>query len=230
MAKGNKVPLLGRNWLEHIKLNWSEIFSVHHMNPVKDLVLGYDKLFEEGEGRITDIKAHITLKEQAKPVFRRARPVPYALKKPLEDKLDALEREGILIKVDHSSWASPVVLVPKPDKSIRMCGDYKVSINPWVKTDGYPLPTVQDLFATLAGGKVFTKIDLKQAYQQLEVDEKSQEFLMKACTDTQDSLLGVSNVPSIFQAAMDKIPQDVKNSICYLDDTLISGANEVEHI
>ena len=104
------------------------------------------------------------LKEQAKPVFWRAWLVPYALKKPLESKLGALERESILIKVDHSSWAFPVVLVLKPDKSIQMCGDYKVSWNPWVKTDGYPLPTVQDLFATLAGGKVFTKIDLKQAY------------------------------------------------------------------
>jgi len=146
VAKGNKVPLLGRNWLEHIKLNWSEIFAVHQSNPVKDLILKYAKLFEDGEGRITNVKAHITLKEQAKPVFWRARPVPYALKKPIEDKLDALERDGILVKVDHSNWASPVVLVPKPDKSIRMCGDYKVSINPWVKTDGYPLPTVQDLF------------------------------------------------------------------------------------
>ena len=96
-------------------------------------------------------------------MFWRAQSVPYALKKPLEDKLDALERKGILlIKVDHSSWASLVVLVSKPDQSIRMCGDYKVSINPWVKTDGYPLPTVQDLFAALAGRKFFTKIDLKQ--------------------------------------------------------------------
>jgi len=81
-----------------------------------------------------------------------------------------------------------VVLVPKPDKRIQMCGDYKVSINPWVKTDVYPLPTIQDLFATLAGGKVFTKIDLKQVYQQLEVDEKSQNSLRsmptKAFTDT----------------------------------------------
>jgi len=88
VAKDNKVPLLGRNWLEYIKVNWSEIFSVHHMNPVKDLVLRYTKLFEEGKGKITDMKAHITLKEQAKPVFWRARLVPYARKKPLEDKLE----------------------------------------------------------------------------------------------------------------------------------------------
>jgi len=90
---------LGRNWLEHNKLNWSEIFAVHQSNPVKDLILKYAKLFEDGEGRISNMKAHITLKEQLKPVFWRARPVPYALKKPLEDKLDALQREEILVKV-----------------------------------------------------------------------------------------------------------------------------------
>ena len=120
-----------------------------------------------------------------------------------------------------------MVLVPKPDKRIQMCGDYKVSINPWVKTDVYPLPTIQDLFATLAGGKVFTKIDLKQVYQQLEVDEKSQNSLRsmptKAFTDTWDCLLGCP-------ATMDQILQGAKSTICYLDNILVSGANEAEHI
>ena len=177
VVKGNKTPLLGRNWLDHIKLNWSEIFAVQDTDPVKSLINKYNKLFEEGNGTIHNMKAHIALQENVKPVYRKARPVPYALKQPLEEQLDSLEKQGILKKVEHSSWATPVVLVPKPDKTIRLCGDYKVSINPWVKTEGYPLPTVQDLFSTLAGGTVFTKLDLKQAYQQLEVDEASQECL-----------------------------------------------------
>ena len=59
--------------------------------------------------------------------------------------MDALEIEGTLIRVDHSSSASPVVLVLKPDKSIRMCGDYKVSINLWVKIHGYCLDYIYHL-------------------------------------------------------------------------------------
>lgn len=92
--------------------------------------------------------------------------------------MDSLEQQGILEKVEHSSWPTPVVLLPKPDKIVKLCDDHKVTINPWVKQEGYPLPTVQDLFSTLAGGKLFTKLDLKQVYQQLEVDESLQEYLM----------------------------------------------------
>ena len=234
VVKGSKVPLLGRNWLEHIKLNWSEVFTVQEMDPVKRLTDKYSKLFDENNGKIINMKAHITLQEQAKPVYRKARPVPYALKKPLETKLDSLEQQGILEKVEHSSWATPVVLVPKPGKTIRLCGDYKVTINPWVKQEGYPLPTVQDLFSTLAGGKLFTKLDLKQAYQQLQVDEGSQEYLT---INTHKGLyrytrlpFGVSSAPSIFQATMDQILQGVNNTICYLDDILVTGKNETEHI
>ncbi len=234
VVKGSKVPLLGRNWLEHIKLNWSEVFTVQETDPVKRLTDKYSKLFDENNGKIINMKAHITLQEQAKPVYRKARPVPYALKKPLETKLDSLEQQGILEKVEHSSWATPVVLVPKPDKTIRLCGDYKVTINPWVKQEGYPLPTVQDLFSTLAGGKLFTKLDLKQAYQQLQVDEGSQEYLT---INTHKGLyrytrlpFGVSSAPSIFQATMDQILQGVNNTICYLDDILVTGKNETEHI
>ena len=101
------------------------------------------------------------------PKFHKARPVPYALKPAVEAKLDELIAQGILVPVNYSEWASPLVLVtvPKADKSVRICGDYKVTINQYLDTDKYPLPTPQDLFATLSGGKYFTTLDLKNAYQ-----------------------------------------------------------------
>ena len=58
----------------------------------------------------------------------------------------------------------------KSDGSIRLCGDYKVTINEYLGNIEYPTPNAQDLFATLAGGRRFTRLDLKQAYQQMEVD------------------------------------------------------------
>lgn len=86
---------------------------------------------------------------------------------------------------------------------------------------------MQDLFSTLAGGKLFTKLDLKQAYQQLEVDESSQEYLT---INTHKGLyrhtrvpFGVSSAPSIIQATMDQILQGMSNTICYLDDILVTG-------
>ena len=108
--------------------------------------------------------ACLQLKPGFRPKFHKARPVPFALKQSIERELDHLEGEGIIEKVTHSQWAAPVVPVPKGDGRIRLCGDYKVTINPALEVDKYPLPKPNDLFATLAGGKKFSKIDLTHAY------------------------------------------------------------------
>ena len=65
----------------------------------------------------------------------------------------------------------------KPDGSIRICGDYKLTINRAAKPDVYPLPRVEDLLATLAGGKSCSKLDLAQAHQQIPLDESSKPYV-----------------------------------------------------
>ena len=62
-----------------------------------------------------------------------------------------------------SDWAAPIVPVLKKDGGIRICGDYKLTVNRAAKVDTYPLPRIDDLFATLAGGKAFSKLDLAHA-------------------------------------------------------------------
>jgi len=109
-----------------------------------------------------------------------------------------------------------------------------VSINPWVKTKGYPLPTVQDLFTSLANGKVFSKLDLRHAYQQLEVEKSCQELLTinthKGLYQYTRLPFGISSAPLIFQAVMDQILKGQKNTVCYLDDILIMGQNLEKHM
>lgn len=68
-------------------------------------------------------------------------------------------------------------MVPKKDGTIQICGDYKVTVNPSLAIDIHPIPTPQELFASLAGGQKFTKLDLSQAYQQLLLDDKSKELV-----------------------------------------------------
>ncbi len=95
----------------------------------------------------------------------------------MEKELDRLERAGIISKIDRSDWAAPIVVVPKSDKSIRICGDYKVTINQNLEEETYPLPNTEDLFAKLAGGSLFSKLDLAHAYQQLKLDQHSDKYL-----------------------------------------------------
>lgn len=191
-------------------------------------------MFLEEPGTIRDFKASITVKPDTKPVFRKARQVPYALKDAVEKELDRLEKAGIISKIDNSQWAAPIVVVPKADKSIRICGDYKVTVNQSVEEEQYPLPNTEDLFATLAGGTLFSKIDLSHAYQQLELEKDSEKYLT---INTHKGLYvyhrlsyGVSSAPSMFQNVMDQILQGLEHVTCFLDEILVTGKTRTEHL
>ena len=60
--------------------------------------------------------------------------------------------------MDHSEWAAPIVVVPKGDGEIRICGDYKVTVNGVLDVDQYPLPKPEDLFGSLVGGQSFLSL------------------------------------------------------------------------
>ena len=113
----------------------------------------------------------------SQPKYHRARPVPFAIREAVGQELDRLESEGIIEKVESSEWAAPIVVVPKRDGRLRLCGDYKVSINPYLKVDAHPLPRTEELFARLSGGKKYTKLDLSQAYQQMPLNANSEELV-----------------------------------------------------
>lgn len=76
----------------------------------------------------------------------------------------------------YSDWAEPVVAVPKQDGSIRLCGNFTVTVNPVLDIDQYPLPKPADIFATLSGGQQFTTLYLSHAYNQVQVEEESQKI------------------------------------------------------
>lgn len=113
------------------------------------------------------------------PKYYKARPLPYALKEKIEKELERLQRESQLEPVEFSEWAAPIVPVLKESGKIGICGDYryKVTVNAVSKLDNYPIPKTADLYATLARGQEFTKLDLNQAYQQIQLDEDSKRYV-----------------------------------------------------
>ena len=93
--------------------------------------------------------------------FFKSRPVPFALRDRVGCELDRLERERVLKRTSYSEWAAPVVVVPKQDGNLRLCGDFKVTVNAALDVDRYPSA---DIFATLSSGQRFTTLDLSHAY------------------------------------------------------------------
>ena len=198
------------------------------------MLKSHEEVFKSDLGVISDHEAKLQVSEDAVPKFCKSRPIPFAIKDAVEQELDRLEKDGIIEKVDHSEWASSVVVIPKKDGRFRLCVDYKVSVNKFLSVDQYPLPRPEDLFATLAGGKKFTKLDLSQAYLQLKVSEDSRKYLT---VNTHRGLyhytrlpFGIASAPAIFQRVMDSILQGIPHVLCYIDDILVTGKDNVEHL
>ena len=154
-------------------------------------------------------QAKLRVRPGTTPVFHRPRPVPFAVKDTSERELQRLVEAGIVEKVIHSEWAAPVVVVPKEDGKIRLCGDYKVTVNKSLEVDQHPLPRPDDLFAALTEGVKFSKIDLTQAYQQMVLDQDSREYVT---VNTHLGLyrytclpFGIASAPAIFQHTMETI-------------------------
>ena len=206
-VEGSGPSLLGRDWLKEVKLDWKKLFKINMdekqvESRLEKLINQYSEVFEEGLGAFTGPKAKIHVEVDAVPKFCKARPVPYAMKGKIEEELKRLQEEGTIESVQFSEWAAPIVAITKPDNSIRICGDYKTTVNQVSKLNNYPTPTVEDLLATLGGGEKFTKLDMSQAYQQLQLDDESNRY---TTINTHKGLFqynrlpyGISSAPGIF--------------------------------
>ena len=178
-----------------------------------------------GTGHPTRARGEDCTDPEATPRFRKGRSVPYVLRDKVDAELGRLVNKGTLEPVQFLDWAAPIVVVLKSDKSsIRICGNFKQTVNPVSKLDKYPIPKVEDLSATLVGGRVFSKVNLSQAYQQLSLDEESKKLMvintMKGLFRYTRLPFGISSAPGIFQRATESVLQGIPGVIVYLDDIL----------
>jgi hypothetical protein len=236
IVKGTGPNLLGRGWFKPLQINWPEVFAI--ARPVtlslKQVVDSHQELFNEKIGMLKNVKAKLYVETNAKPRFYKPRPLPYILRPKVEAELDKLLNQGIIEAVEHAEWAAPIVVTTNSDSSVRICGDYSVTINTLTKQDRYPLPKIEDLYAKIAGGDKFTKLDLSHAYHQIGLDDEFKKFLT---INTHRGLyqynrlpFGVNSASGIFQRAMDNLVKDIPYTMAYLDDILVTGRNDSEHL
>ena len=177
VVKGAGTTLLGRDWLQKLKLDWKNIFSLHSTLSLQQVLDSHKSVFTDELGTFNKSKVKFYLKENVEPLFLKARQVPFALRDRVAAELDRLQAAGIIAPTKFSHWTTPIVPIVKKDGSIRICGDYRQTVNKHAKTEIYPLPRIEELFTTLSGGQSFTTLDLSHAYLQLELEEESQELV-----------------------------------------------------
>lgn len=231
--------LLGRDWLGKLQLNWQEIKTLRAVNStyqssLKDLLDSHKDLFAPGVGTLKHIKGTVTVDPEAKPIFMKARNVPYSLRMKVEQELEKLQVDGIIEPVAHSKWATPIVPAIKKNGSVRLCGDYKVTVNPVMCVDKYPLPKIEDIFATLAGGKKFSKLDLTQAYHHMKLDDDSQDLLVinthKGLFKYKRLPYGIASAPALWQRAIEQVLQNIPSTQVIIDDIIVTGHNDEDHL
>ena len=199
----------------------------------QDFKRKYPEVFKEGLGLMKGVKCVIHIHKDAVPKLCKARTVPYAMRERVEAELERLEAAGIIEAVRYSDWATPIVPILKKDGSIRICGDYKITVNRVAKIDSYPIPKIEDLYTNLVGGKMFSTLDLSNAYLQMPLEEDSKNLrtinTSRGLFKYNRLCFGIAAVPAIFQRVMDSLLQGL-NMVCgYLDDILITGKYKEEH-
>ncbi|XP_038116866.1 uncharacterized protein K02A2.6-like [Culex quinquefasciatus] len=191
------------------------------------------EVFNDRLGLCTKTQVRLVLKPDVQPVFRPKRPVSYNMEAVVEDELQRLENLGIIKPVSYSDWAAPIVVVRKPDRSVRICADYSTGLNNALESNNYPLPLPEDIFNQMSGCTMFSHIDLLDAYLQVEVDEDSRKLVT---INTHLGLYrynrlspGVKSAPGAFQQIMGTMLGGVPCTAPYLDDILVGGRTAEEH-
>ena len=143
------------------------------MEQLKELVRDSADVFalDDSELGCTDLVRHVIDTGDHSPIRQPPHRTPMVYRDKIEQLVDEMQGRGI-IQPSTSPWASPVVLVPKKDGSLRFCVDYR-RLNSITKKDVYPLPRIEDIFDTLGGGKFFTSLNLASGYWQVELNEEA---------------------------------------------------------
>nr|XP_024219929.1 uncharacterized protein K02A2.6-like [Halyomorpha halys] len=192
----------------------------------------YADIFEQKVGCIPNFYCFLKLKKNAKPIFIKARDIPFALRETVEKELDDLIANDIIYPVDHSDWGSPLVPIPKPDNKVRLAVDYKVAVNKQLQDALYPIPLIGGVINNLRNASVFCTLDLYKAYLHVQFDKDSQAiqtmsthrgiFAMKRLS------FGIKSAPSEFHRILDQILSGLKGVTAYFDDVIVYGSNQDE--
>ncbi|OON21865.1 zinc knuckle [Opisthorchis viverrini] len=151
IVEGSGPNLLGRDWLQQppiLTLN-----QVSTLPEVQSLIRNYEEVFSEpNTGKFSGGKVNIYVSPGTQPRFLKARSLSYLMRPKVEEELNRLQREGIIQSTEFPEWATPIVPVLKPDGTVRICGDYKTTVNASTPPEHYPLPKIEDVYAQIASG------------------------------------------------------------------------------
>jgi hypothetical protein len=241
LFNGNAPTLLSKSTAEHLDLL--------RVGPVKGDVAGcgavnavgvgaavwrnrYPECFS-GVGKLKDFQVSLHIDSSVKPIAQPVRRMPFGHREPTRAKLDELLSLDIIEKVEGPTrWLSPIVTVPKDNGDVRLCIDMRQA-NKAIVRERHPIPTVKELLYNLNGAKVFSKLDLKLGFHQLELDDASRDITTFVTPfglfRYKRLMFGIASAPEVYQYQLQKVISGLAGCQNYADDIIVYGKNQSEH-
>ena len=214
----------------HIPKEHINAVSAQRTHPILD---EFKDVFT-GVGKLKEYQQRIHIDRSVKPVAQSPRRVPFHVRKQVEEQLDDLEASGIIEAVEGPTpWVSPIVVIPKRDRNkVRICVDMR-SPNTAVRRERHPMPTLDEIIHDLNGAKVFSKLDLNQAYHQIELHPDSRYITTfvthKGLRRYTRLMFGLSSASEIFQHIVQQVLSGIQGVKNISDDIIVFGATQEEH-
>ncbi|CAI6350058.1 unnamed protein product [Macrosiphum euphorbiae] len=228
----DELPILGLNDSIRLSYSMNEINEIVKGDNEKDIFVQKNIDIFTGLGKFPE-KINIKLKNNAVPISVPPRRVPYKIINNLKEALDNMAKQQVIIKCNKpSEWQSPIIVVEKPDKSLRICLDPR-EINKSIVREMYQIPTLEQIKLKLSNKNIFTVLDLKDGFYHCELDEESQQLCCFStpfgCYKFLRLPFGLSAAPEKFQEITTKYFGNIENVNVYFDDILIAGETLEEH-
>ena len=231
VAETSSPPILGLSTCENLNLIKRVMMVKSKEENVPSFMSEFDCCFGE-LGTLPKVHK-ITVNPNVPPVVHPPRRVPIALQPKLKEELDRMERLGVVSKVtEPTDWVSSLVVVEKPDGSIRVCLDPK-DLNQAIKRPHLQLPIAEDIISKMSGAKYFSKLDASSGYWQIQLDDDSSNLL---CFNSPFGRykfnrlpFGVSNASEIFQMDIAEIIEGIEGAANAQDDIIIWGETKEIH-
>ncbi len=189
----------------------------------------FKDLFSEIPGRAKDMEIEIRTGDNP-PVHLPAYRVPLQKHQVIRDEVEEMLKAGV-IQPSKSPWASPVVLVQKPDGKWRVCIDYR-KLNKISVPDPYPMPRIEEMLDRLRRAEYITTLDFTKGYWQIPVSKESQaKTAFLTPIGKYEFPFGLASAPSVFQRYVNTILADTQLfAAAYIDDMQVYSESWEDHM
>ena len=222
-------PLVATESVQEVHID--STLSPEKYQQIKRILGNFSDVITDLPGK-TSAGVHTILLTSEEPIRQKAYPLPHAKRQVVEDECKKMFEMGV-IEHSQSPYASPIVLVKKPDDTYRFCIDFR-KLNRITIFDAEPIPNPDEIFVTLSTDKFFTKLDLTKGYWQVPLEESAKAktaFLTpKGLYQFKVMPFGLVNAPATFSRLMRTVLTGLDHVHNYIDDILIHTQDWHEHL